>query len=53
MTELNNLLNNIQNIQINIGQAIVNKGQDITDFASYPNAILNIQSGGRKYITIF
>jgi len=45
MTELNNLLETIQNIKINIGNAIENKGQTVTNFASYPNAILNIPSG--------
>lgn len=44
MTELNNLLENIQNIKINIGNAIENKGQTVTNFASYPNAILNIKA---------
>ena len=44
MTELNNLLETIQNIKINIGNAIENKGQTVTNFASYPNAILNIKA---------
>ena len=44
MSEINNLLNNITNIKTDIKSAIENKGQNVTNFASYPNAILNIQS---------
>ena len=53
MTELNNLLENIQNIQVNIGRAITNKGQMVTNFADYPNAILNIGSDISNSILLF
>ena len=46
MAQLNDLLTNISNIKNDMKQAIINKGQTVTNFASYPNAILNIQSGG-------
>lgn len=46
MTQLNDLLSNVTNIKNDIKQAIINKGQTVTNFASYPNAILNIQTGG-------
>ena len=46
MSEINNLLNNIVNIKTDIKSAIENKGQNVTNFASYPNAISNIVSGG-------
>ena len=46
MAQLNDLLSNITNIKNDIRQAIINKGQTVTNFASYPNAILNIQAGG-------
>lgn len=45
MTQLNDLLSNVTNIKNDIKQAIINKGQTVTNFASYPNAILNIQTG--------
>ena len=48
MSEINNLLTNISNIKADIKSAIENKGQNVTDFASYPNAISNIVSGGSK-----
>lgn len=44
MAQLNDLLSNIYNIKNDMKQAIINKGQTVTNFASYPNAILNIQS---------
>ena len=46
MAELNDLLSNISNIKTDIKSAIENKGQNVTNFASYPNAISNIVSGG-------
>ena len=45
MAELNNLLDNVLNIKNDIKSAIENKGQNITNFSSYPNAILNIDTG--------
>ena len=42
MTELNNLLENIQNIQKDIANALLEKGQMVTNFADYPNAVENI-----------
>ena len=48
MAQLNDLLSNISNIKNDIKQSIINKGQTVTNFASYPNAILNIQSGGSE-----
>ena len=46
MSEINNLLTNISNIKADIKSAIETKGQNVTNFASYPNAISNIVSGG-------
>lgn len=46
MAEINDLLSNISNIKTDIKSAIENKGQNVTNFASYPNAISNIVSGG-------
>lgn len=46
MAEINDLLSNISNIKTDIKSAIKNKGQNVTNFASYPNAISNIVSGG-------
>ena len=48
MSEINNLLNSISNIKIDIKSAIENKGQNVTNFASYPNAILNIITENKK-----
>ena len=48
MAQLNDLLSNIYNIKNDMKQAIINKGQNVTNFASYPNAILNIQSRGSE-----
>lgn len=48
MSEINNLLNSISNIKIDIKEAIINKGQTVTNFASYPNAILNIITENKK-----
>ena len=48
MSEINNLLNSISNIKIDIKEAIENKGQIVTNFASYPNAILNIITENKK-----
>jgi len=47
MNELTNLLDNVLNIKTDIKAAIQNKGQSVTNFASYPNAILNITSRRR------
>lgn len=48
MAQLNDLLSNIYNIKNDMKQAIINKGQTVTNFASYPNAILNITSGSSE-----
>ena len=53
MAEINDLLSNISNIKTDIKSAIENKGQNVTNFASYPNAIQNIVSGGSNGIKIF
>ena len=53
MAEINDLLSNISNIKTDIKSAIENKGQNVTNLASYPNAILNIVSGGSSGIKIF
>ena len=53
MAEINDLLSNISNIKTDIKSAIENKGQNVTNLASYPNAILNIASGGSSGIKIF
>ena len=46
MAQINDLLTNISNIKSDIKNAIENKGQNITNFDSYANAILNIKSNG-------
>lgn len=48
MAQLNDLLSNIYNIKNDMKQVIINKGQTVTNFASYPNAILNITSGSSE-----
>jgi len=53
MAQLNDLLTNISNIKNDMKQAIINKGQNVTNFASFSNAILNIQSGSAGDILLF
>lgn len=41
-------LTQINLIKTNIKNAIINKGQTVTNFLSYPSAIENIVTGGRS-----
>lgn len=53
MSEINNLLNNILNIKTDIKSAIENKGQNVSNLASYPNAIMNIEGTDTSDATAF
>ena len=48
MSNINDQLENIINIKTSIKNSIINKGQNVTNFSSYANAILNIISGSNR-----